>query len=41
MKRMLSVQDLARDERFARIRVEDLVFDPRNAVMLEDKKRGG
>jgi uncharacterized ferritin-like protein (DUF455 family) len=41
MKRMLSVQDLARDERFVRIRVEDLVFDPRNAVMREDRKRGG
>src|SRR5919205_4402262 len=41
MKRMLSVQDLARDERFSRIRVEDLVFDPRNAVMRDDKKRGG
>jgi uncharacterized ferritin-like protein (DUF455 family) len=30
MKRMLSVQDLARDERFSRINVEDTVFDPRN-----------
>jgi uncharacterized ferritin-like protein (DUF455 family) len=43
MKRMLSVQDLARDERFTRIRVEDLVFDPRNATMADEsmKKRGG
>jgi len=32
MKKMLSVDDLARDQRFARIRVEDLVFDPRNAT---------
>jgi uncharacterized ferritin-like protein (DUF455 family) len=31
MKRMLPVEELARDERFNRIRVEDAVFDPRNA----------
>jgi uncharacterized ferritin-like protein (DUF455 family) len=31
MKRMLSVEDLARDQRFERIRIEDVVFDPRNA----------
>jgi uncharacterized ferritin-like protein (DUF455 family) len=41
MKRMLSIQDLARDARFERIRIEDLVFDPRNAVMRDDTKRGG
>src|SRR4051794_18016069 len=38
---MLSVQDLARDERFSRIRVEDLVFDPRNATLRDDSSRGG
>jgi uncharacterized ferritin-like protein (DUF455 family) len=32
MKRMLSVDDLARDQRFERIRIEDVVFDPRNAT---------
>ena len=32
MKKMLSVDDLARDNRFARIRIEDLIFDPRDAV---------
>jgi uncharacterized ferritin-like protein (DUF455 family) len=31
MKKMLSVDDLARDGRFQRIRIEDVVFDPRNA----------
>ena len=42
MKRHLSVADLARDDRFERMRIEDLVFDPRNALALEDsKKRGG
>jgi uncharacterized ferritin-like protein (DUF455 family) len=30
MKKMLSVDDLARDQRFERIRIEDVVFDPRN-----------
>ncbi|HZT68049.1 MAG TPA: DUF455 family protein [Acidimicrobiales bacterium] len=32
MKRMLTVDDLARDARFVRTRIEDAVFDPRNAV---------
>ena len=36
MKRHLSVADLARDDRFERMRIEDLVFDPRNALALED-----
>jgi uncharacterized ferritin-like protein (DUF455 family) len=31
MKRILPVEELARDERFQRIRVEESVFDPRNA----------
>jgi uncharacterized ferritin-like protein (DUF455 family) len=31
MKRMLSTDELARDERFERIRIEDVVFDPRKA----------
>ena len=30
MKRMLAVEELARDARFNRIRIEDTVFDPRN-----------
>ena len=30
MKRMLSADDLARDARFVRSRIEDVVFDPRN-----------
>ncbi|MER3452323.1 MAG: hypothetical protein C4344_01075 [Acidimicrobiia bacterium] len=41
MRRMLSVQDLARDERFSRIRVEDLVFDPRGATSRAERGRGG
>jgi len=32
MKRMLTVDDLARDSRFQRIRIEDAIFDPRRAT---------
>jgi uncharacterized ferritin-like protein (DUF455 family) len=39
MKRILPVEELARDERFQRIKVEDLVFDPRNTTYREDRKR--
>ena len=35
MKRHLNVSDLARDSRFERMRIEDLVFDPRNALAFE------
>ena len=31
MKKMLPVAELARDERFQHVRIEDTVFDPRNA----------
>jgi uncharacterized ferritin-like protein (DUF455 family) len=31
MKRMLTVDDLARDDRFTRVRIEEAIFDPRNA----------
>jgi uncharacterized ferritin-like protein (DUF455 family) len=34
------VTELARDDRFARMRIEDLVFDPRNAVQMAEDKRG-
>ncbi len=33
MKKMLPVEELARDSRFVRNRIEDAVFDPRNAVL--------
>ena len=42
MKRHLDVSDLARDSRFERMRIEDLVFDPRNALAFDaNRKRGG
>ena len=34
MKKMLPVAELARDERFQHVRIEDTVFDPRNATDL-------
>ena len=41
MKRILPVDELARDERFERIRIEDVVFDPRNASAREQRARQG
>jgi len=38
MKRMLPVEELARDERFERIRIEEQIFDPRRAHV--DRSRG-
>ena len=40
MKRMLPVSELARDERFVHINIEDAIFDPRNAAMGEAATRG-
>jgi uncharacterized ferritin-like protein (DUF455 family) len=39
MKKMLTVDDLARDERFQRIRIEESVFDPRRTYA--DRTRNG
>jgi uncharacterized ferritin-like protein (DUF455 family) len=41
MKRHMPVTELARDERFEKMRIEDLIFDPRNTVALDENKRGG
>ncbi len=41
MKRILPVDELARDERFERIKIEDVVFDPRNAVFRRERRKGG
>src|SRR3954469_17778497 len=41
MKRILPVDELARDERFERIKIEDVVFDPRNASAREQRARQG
>src|ERR1700704_2177883 len=40
MKRILPVDELARDERFEGIKIEDVIFDPRNAS-ARDKRQGG
>jgi uncharacterized ferritin-like protein (DUF455 family) len=39
VKHSLPVEELARDSRFAKIKIEDLVFDPRNVTRAEDKTR--
>jgi uncharacterized ferritin-like protein (DUF455 family) len=41
MKKMLTVDDLARDSRFVRTRIEDAIFDPRNVAQLERKESNG
>ena len=41
MKRHMPVTELARDERFEQMRIEDLIFDPRNTVALDENKRSG
>jgi uncharacterized ferritin-like protein (DUF455 family) len=41
MKRNISVDQLARDSRFERMRIEDLLFDPRNSSALEEQSRRG
>jgi len=41
MKRHLTIDDLARDDRFERMRIEELIFDPRNAVAFENNRRRG
>src|SRR3954452_230636 len=40
MKRILPVDELARDERFERIKIEDVIFDPRNASAKEKRQSG-
>ena len=40
MKRMLPVDELARDERFERIKIEDVIFDPRNSSNSEKRQTG-
>ena len=37
MKKMLSVDDLARDSRFERIRIEDTIFDPRRSTFDDQR----
>jgi len=41
MKRILPVDELARDERFERIKIEDVIFDARNASAKEQRSRQG
>ncbi len=38
MKRILPVEELARDERFQRVQIEQAVFDPRNLVRQQKRR---
>jgi len=40
MKRHLPVDELARDERFHRIKIEDVIFDPRSATARDRRQNG-
>src|SRR3954454_19609039 len=40
MKRMLPVDELARDERFERIKIEDVIFDPRSSTSRDRRQSG-
>jgi uncharacterized ferritin-like protein (DUF455 family) len=41
MERNITVDQLARDSRFERMRIEDLVFDPRNSNVIQESGRRG
>jgi len=41
MKKILPVEELARDSRFERIRIEDVIFDPRNATSGQGQVQQG
>jgi len=42
MKRFLPVSELARDERFVHVNIEDMIFDPRNGTEeTRNQRRGG
>lgn len=41
MKKMLSTADLARDDRFVRINLEDTMFDPRSVAASSGRARSG
>jgi uncharacterized ferritin-like protein (DUF455 family) len=41
MKKMLTVDDLARDDRFVRINVEETLFDPRSVAATPGRARSG
>jgi uncharacterized ferritin-like protein (DUF455 family) len=41
VKQILPVEELARDERFEKIKIEEVVFDPRNAAARQQTTRRG
>jgi uncharacterized ferritin-like protein (DUF455 family) len=38
MKQIFPVEELARDERFVRVKIEEIVLDPRNAAMARERR---
>ena len=40
MKQILPVEELARDSRFEKIKIEEVIFDPRGASQATQKERG-
>ena len=40
MRKTLPVEDLARDARFVKINIEEVIFDPRDAGRREDRRTG-
>jgi uncharacterized ferritin-like protein (DUF455 family) len=38
MKQIFPVEELARDERFQRVKIEEIVLDPRNATMQRERR---
>ena len=40
MKQILPVEELARDERFEKIKIEEVIFDPRGAVQDNGRQSG-
>jgi uncharacterized ferritin-like protein (DUF455 family) len=41
VKRILPVEELARDERFVRRNIEEAIFDPRNLALADEKRPNG
>jgi uncharacterized ferritin-like protein (DUF455 family) len=41
VKRILPVEELARDERFVRRNIEEAIFDPRNLTLADEKRPNG
>ena len=41
MRKLMPAGELARDDRFVRITIEDVIFDPRNAFVATRRRENG